>query len=101
MTIGAIIKQLETEWDTNGFFDRVRNGDYDVIRGQMVLAVLRAIKIGDDDMVPKRLLSLLWYLPSFLAWQSERIAEKGGDEPAYEHFVTEVDNILQEVLGVP
>ncbi|UGX95778.1 hypothetical protein G6321_00011810 [Bradyrhizobium barranii subsp. barranii] len=101
MTIAAIIEQLETEWNTDGFFDRVRNGDYDATRGQAVLAILRAIKIGDEKMVPKRLLSLLWYLPSFLAWQTERIAEKGRDRTAYERFVTEILNTLQEVLGVP
>jgi hypothetical protein len=101
MTIAAIIEQLEIEWNTNGFFDRVRNGDYDATRGQAVLAVLCAIKIGEEDMVPKRLVSLLWYLPSFLSWQTERIAEKGGDLVAYERFVTEVETTLQGVLGVP
>jgi hypothetical protein len=52
-------------------------------------------------MVPKRLVSLLWYLPSFLAWQTERIAEKDGDRAAYERFVTEVFNALEQALGVP
>jgi len=101
VTIAAIIEQLEIEWNTNGFFDRVRNGDYDATLGQAVLSVLCAIKIGDEDMVPKRLVSLLWYLPSFLTWQTERIAEKGGDQVAYERFVTEVETTLQGVLGVP
>jgi hypothetical protein len=101
MTIAAIIEQLETEWNAGGFFDRVRDGNYDASRAQGVLAVLRAIKIGNEEMVPKRLVSLLWYLPSFLAWQTERVAEKGGDRDAYKRFMTEVDNTLQEVLGVP
>jgi hypothetical protein len=101
VSIGGIVERLEAEWDTNGFFDRIRRGDYDAARGQAVLAILRAISIGDEEMVPKRLLSLLWYLPSFLAWQAGRIAEKGGDGAAYDRFVTEVHNILEEVLGVP
>ncbi|MGX1320378.1 hypothetical protein AB7M17_003831 [Bradyrhizobium sp. USDA 377] len=101
MTIAAIIEQLEAEWNTNGFFDRVRNGEYDASRAQVVLATLRAIDIGDEETVPKRLLSLLWYLPSFLSWQTERVADRGGDRGDYERFVTEVINTLQEVLGVP
>ncbi|MDX3966546.1 MAG: hypothetical protein QHD01_08095 [Bradyrhizobium sp.] len=101
MDIGAIVEQLDAEWDTNGFFDRVRNGDYDAERGRAVLAILRAISIRDQEMVPKRLVSLLWYLPSFLTWQTERIAEKGGDRAAYERFVAGVESALQEVLGVP
>ncbi|MCG2632247.1 hypothetical protein L6654_37140 [Bradyrhizobium sp. WYCCWR 13023] len=76
MHIGAIVEQLETEWDTNGFFDRVRNGDYDAVRRQAVLATLRMISIGDEETVPKRLVSLLWYLPSFLVWQTKRISER-------------------------
>ena len=101
MDISAIVEQLEAEWDTDGFFYRVRNGDYDITRGQAVLVILRAIKIDDEVMVPKRLVSLLWYLPSFLAWQAEPIAEKGGDRTAYARFVTEILNTLEEVLGVP
>ncbi|TQF43494.1 hypothetical protein UNPF46_02555 [Bradyrhizobium sp. UNPF46] len=101
MTIAAIIEQLEVEWNTNGFFDRVRNGDYDATRAQAVLAALRAISIGDEEMVPKRLLSLLWYLPSFLDWQAERMVEQGGDRAAYQRFVTDVHNTLEQVLGVP
>lgn len=101
MGVGAIVEELEAEWKTNGFFDRIRSGDYDAARGQAVLATLRAISIGDDEMAPKRLVSLLWYLPSFLGWQAERIAEKGGDRVAYERFVTEVHNTLEQVLGVP
>lgn len=101
MDICAIVEQLDAEWDTNGFFDRVRNGDYDAVRGQVGLATLRTISIGDEDMVPKRLLSLLWYLPSFLSWQTERIADKSGDRAAYERFVTEVLNALEQALGVP
>lgn len=101
MDIGAIVDQLEAEWDTSGFFDRVRNGDYDASRAQVVLSTLRAISIGYEEMIPKRLLSLLWYLPSFLSWQTERVAERGEDRRAYERFVTEVIDILQDVLGVP
>ncbi|MCK1735944.1 hypothetical protein IVA79_18875 [Bradyrhizobium sp. 138] len=101
MIFAAIVEQLEAEWNADGFFDRVRNGNYDAVRGQAVLAVLRAIEIGDEDLVPKRLVSLLWYLPSFLSWQTERIAEKGGDHAAYERFVTEVESALEDVLGVP
>lgn len=96
-----IIEQLEFEWDTNGFFDRVRNGDYDAIYAQGVLKTLRAIDISESDFLPKRLVALLWYLPSFLSWQVERVAEKGGDLTAYTMFITEIHNTLEEVLGTP
>lgn len=97
----CIIQQFETEWDTNGFFDRVRNGEYDQQRAQEILEILRTISIGEDELLPKRLVSLLWYLPSFLGWQSERVAKRNGDMVAYQKFVTEIFNTLEEILGVP
>jgi len=101
MDLSAIIEQLDVEWETNGFFDSVRNGHYDAKRAQTVLEILRAIHVSEEEMVPKRLVSLLWFLPSFLGWQVERVAEKGGDRAAYERFATEVHNTLEEVLGTP
>jgi hypothetical protein len=101
MDLNVVVERLDVEWDTNGFFDSVRNGHYDAKRTQTVLDLLRAIHVNEEEMVPKRLVSLLWLLPSFLGWQAERIAEKGGDKAAYERFATEVHNILEVVLGTP
>jgi len=101
MDFSGIIERLDAEWDTNGFFDRVRNGSYDAKHAQDILKMLRAINISEDELLPKRLVALLWYLPSFLGWQAERVAEKCGDRSAYEMFVTEVHNTLEEVLGTP
>ncbi len=101
MDFSGIIERLDSEWDTNGFFDRIRNGNYDARQAQDILEMLRAINIGEDESLPKRLVALLWYLPSFLAWQSERVAERGGDRVAYERFITDVRNALEEVLGTP
>jgi hypothetical protein len=101
MDFSGIIERLDAEWDTDGFFDRVRNGGYDAIQAQDILEMLRTINIEEDQLLPKRLVTLLWYLPSFLGWQVERVAEKGGDSVAYRRFITEVHNTLEEVLGTP
>ena len=101
MDLNWIIEWLDSEWDTDGFFDRVRNGDYDVERGKEVLNMLHNINLGEHDPLPRRLVTLLWYLPSFLYWQTERVAERGGDKVAYEKFTTDVHNTLEDVLGTP
>jgi hypothetical protein len=101
MDFSKIIDRLDSEWDTDGFFDRVRNGDYDATQAKEILEFLRAIDIDENESLPKRLVALLWYLPSFLSWQSERIAERGGDSDAYKRFTTEVQNVLEDVLGTP
>ncbi len=63
MGFNEIIEQLNAEWDENGFFDHVRNGCYDAEQAQDILKILRAIDIGEDELLPKRLVALLWYMP--------------------------------------
>jgi hypothetical protein len=101
MDLNWIIERLDVEWDTNGFFDLIRNGFYDAEQAQSILSTLRAIRIGQDECVPKRLVSMLWYLPSFLVWQTERVAEAGGDRVSYERFISDVYNTLEDVLSTP
>lgn len=96
-----IIGQLDAEWDESGFFCQLRDGIYDESQALNVLNILRSIHICEDDLLPKRLVSLLWYLPSFLSWQSARVVEKGGDGEAYEKFIVEVHSILEDMLGTP
>ena len=101
MNIETLISRLEDQWDIDGFLGNVRQGIFSPEDGRGFLALLNEIKLDANAQIPKRLLSLLWYIPSFLEWQKERVEEKGGDKKAYERFVTEVHNTLERVLGVP
>ena len=102
MNIEELIQKLTSHWDTDGFLDTVRRGNFDADASLSLLDLLRGITIGEDELISKRLLSLLWYLPSFLEWQKQRVAEiSPAQTSAYERFVTEVHNTLEDVLGVP
>ena len=101
MDINQVIEHLEREWDTTGFLDEVRRGRFAVADGEKFLTLLSQISLAEEDVVPKRFLSLVWYLPIFLSWQRERVEEIGNDVVAYDHFVTQVHNVLEEVLGIP
>jgi hypothetical protein len=96
-----LIQQLEAAWDENGFFDHLRAGLFNPTEASDFMIVLRSINLDDQEMIPVRLLSLIWYMPSFLDWQRDRVAEKGGDADGYARFITEVMNVLEEVIGVP
>jgi len=100
MKLFEVIQKLENCWDCDGFLDQIRRGVFDPLEGEEFQDILRSIDIAEESMVPKRLLSLMWYLPSFLEWQKERVAENGKGEE-YERFVTEIQNMLEEILGVP
>ncbi|WP_157462142.1 hypothetical protein [Chitinimonas koreensis] len=95
------VGQLDAEWDDGGFLGQLRRGVFSKDGAVKFLQLLKSIEIPDEAMVPKRALSLLWYLPSFLLWQRERVIELSGDAVAFDRFVIEVHNILEDVLGVP
>ena len=97
----AAIQELEEAWDADGFLGKVRTGCYVGSEGEKFLHLLRSIEMLPDECMPRRLVALLWYLPSFLGWQKPRIAEQGGDVQSYARFVTKVHNQLEELLGVP
>lgn len=101
MLISESIEQLEKEWDTSGFLGAIRDGQFVVKDSMNFLEILKSINLSNSDNVPKRLLSMLWYLPSYLQWQRERVSETGGDLEAYDRFITKVHNILEDALGVP
>ena len=96
-----VLQFLDNAWDRDGFLGEVRTGHFSKEKGDAFLKALGKINIAEELDVPKRLLVLIWYLPSFLEWQKERISEKQGDTRAYEMFVTEVHNVLERVIGVP
>jgi hypothetical protein len=101
MDMKQLIERLEAEWGSDGFLGQLRLGKFTSEGAARFLLLLREIDIDEQVAVPKRALSLLWYLPSFLAWQRERVEEKGGDMNVYAHFLTDVLNTLEDVLGVP
>lgn len=96
-----LVQKLDATWDENGFFDHLRSGIFNVTEASGLLSILRSIDLRDQELVPARLLALIWYIPSFLEWQRGRVSENGGDVEAYDRFITDVTNTLEEVIGVP
>jgi len=79
MSLGQFIEQLDREWELDGFLGRVGVGQFAEEEAEHFLKLLRGLHVEENALVPKRLLSLLWYLPIFLIWQRERVALAGGD----------------------
>ena len=77
------IEALESEWSPeDGFFWRVRQGHFTPNDFDRALKKVSAISIAEDPDVPRRIVSLLWYIPLFMQWQVERVQEnKAGAGP--------------------
>jgi hypothetical protein len=101
MKIDQLIEAIENQWDTDGVLGKIRTGEFNSEAGKELINLLEQINIDDDSLVHKRLLTILWYLPTFLIWQRERIDEKSKNVSEYDHFVTGVHNTLENVLCVP
>jgi hypothetical protein len=101
MDINQIIEAIEKQWDTDGTLGKIRTGEFNNEAGKILINLLEQINIDDESEIPKRLLTLLWYMPSFLVWQRERVDEKSNNLSEYDHFVTDVHNVLENALGVP
>ena len=95
------VDQLDAEWADEGFLGKLRTGAFAAEDAARFLTFLRGIDIPEGALVPKRAISLFWYLPTFLLWQRGRVAERSGNLETFDRFVTEVHNTLERVLGTP
>jgi|GEM_PF-902856 len=101
-TYAKNIEALESEWaPDNGFFWRIREGDFAQESFRRALKKMSAIHIPESTELPRRLVSLVWYVPLFMQWQVERVRERGGDAAAYEEAITAMTNEVERLLGVP
>ena len=93
------VNALEAAWsDEHGFLFQLRMGNFSTSNGERFLAVLREIEPG-EEAIPKRVVSLLWYLPVFMTWQQQRIDT--ATVPEFEKLHTALVTELERILGVP
>ena len=102
MDLQLVIRRIEDEWnEPNGFFFRLREGEFDAASSGRVIDVLNAIQIGEVAYIHRRLVSLLWYMPIFMEWQVERVKKCEGDTESLTKSIVHIRNQLEIILGVP
>ncbi|MBI5500709.1 MAG: hypothetical protein HY907_10745, partial [Deltaproteobacteria bacterium] len=82
-------------------FDDRLQGQFEPAVFRRVLQKVASLSIGEDAQLPRRIVSVLWYIPLFMHWQVERIQEGGGDTAAYAKAISEMTNEIERLLGVP
>lgn len=99
-----LISHLEAECDLDdGFLGRLRQGQFDSTGLDRLLRLLHSINFGEATELNRRVVALLWMIPTLMMWQLERVTERGGDLKALRHDIDKVDAILMSpsVLGAP
>jgi hypothetical protein len=97
-----LIKSIEIEWEfENGFLWKVRQGQFDPVDFERTRKKLQSLMIDETENLPRRLVSILWYMPLFLSWQTKRVREAGGDIESYARAVSSITNEVERILGTP
>lgn len=95
------IEQLDLSWDIDeGFFGNLRQGKFDNGLFTNFMSLLKSISFEEDELIPRRVVSLLWYIPLFMEWQKERVAGTISLDD-YNNKKTQIENELERILGIP
>jgi hypothetical protein len=103
MNLSAEIQSLEALWQPGGggFFSEVREGRFDRAAYRRALDTLGAIRLPEGAALPRRLVSLVWFIPLFMGWNRPRVIEAGGDAAAYDEAATAHEDAVERLLGMP
>lgn len=92
---------LEDAWEIEiGFLAQLRDGIFNETLYAEFLQALKEIRVEEEELLPRRLVTLLWYIPQFMEWQTERVADTISEEK-YLLKRGLVENELERILGVP
>ncbi len=68
-----LISALEAEYgQEEGVFGLLRGGHFDTLARDRFLRLLESIDLGQAELIDRRVVALLWYVPLLLQWQSRR-----------------------------
>lgn len=102
MNTDTTIANLEQEWDLErGFLGRLRRGQFDAGCFERLVSILDGIDLQGNVNVNRRLVSLLWYIPLFMEWQTERVREAGGNPIEFVKAISYVQGSIERILGAP
>lgn len=97
-----IVEELERFWEPDdGVFWRLRQGNLDPQGLESVAARLESIEVAEDTQLPRRFVSLVWFIPIFMEWQRDRVREQGGDMQEFAKLQNRLTGVVQRLLGVP
>lgn len=102
METQEIIKALELEWNLEyGSLGMLRRGEFDIGKFDRLITLLKSIELGDEVLIQKKIVSLIWYIPLFLFWQKERLLNKGNTTKDLDRVINIIEEIIEKILGIP
>jgi hypothetical protein len=95
------LDELEAAWEAEtGFLGRLRGGAFDrTLYGAFVTTLMR-VQVEEDALLPARFVTLLWFIPPFMEWQTEQITTTVPPEE-YQLAQARIQQQLERILGIP
>jgi hypothetical protein len=90
---------LEALWD--GPLSDIRMGIFTFAHEREIRITLTNIQGGDSEFLPRRFVSLLWSMSTFMEWQIRRVGERSGLDQEYRNLSIWVFERIGEILGNP
>lgn len=96
------IEALEAEWDESaGFFLKLRGGSFCESGAGRVIHTIESLCLRTETTINTRLVQLLWYIPTFIRWQIERMPVDCDGRTNLVSFETKLMNEMESAIGVP
>lgn len=87
--------QMLSEWNSGGFFYKIRHWDFDFEHGMRILEFLNEQKI-ESDAEMLMFFNCTWQIPSLMmSWKADCI-NKGADEKDYIHVYASLHGAISE-----
>lgn len=97
-----IISQIKDCWrEPEGIFYLLRQGVFDTDKWGLFLGLLQSIDLNGKSTVDLDFVRLLWFVPSFMRWQIERVQEVQGDSQLIENAISTVEEEYIRIWGIP
>jgi len=91
----TIYLRLEELW--NGPLTQIRYGTFTEVEKTAIEETLNSIQFDPDELLPRKIVTCLWFMPQFMEWQVERITPV----QEYKNFCLWVSDKMGEILGNP
>jgi hypothetical protein len=103
MQLNDLISALEREWDrtsSGGFFAQLGLDLYDQGAFERTVGIIDGVSF-EDDCIDRRLVELLWFMPTYMRWQRDGWTGSEEDAARLDRAIRFIEQRLTTILGLP
>ena len=102
--INQLVTKLDNEWLEDGFLYQLRECKFDdtgYIRFEGLLNTVKQLDDKSSPSIDRNLVRLLWFIPQFMEWQTERLIDRGNEPEKVHGANSNIREMIGAILGEP